>query len=132
MAEEQKIRVLVVDDDPEVLELLRRSLGAYGFEVHTHASALGLSNLVRNTEPDLVLLDVNFPTLKGDKAVGLARQYAPSGTMFVLYSAADESKLRALSLACGADAYISKSVQGESLARKLTAIHRRGRYGASS
>ena len=121
------LRVLVVDDDPDQLDLVRRTLGTHGFEVHTHNSALGVSNMVRTSAPDLVLLDVNFPALKGDKVVSLARQHAPRGTKFILYSAFDEARLRTLALASGADGYLSKSVQGEELVRKLSAIHHRGR-----
>ncbi|CAM3728175.1 response regulator [Corallococcus praedator] len=119
---EPKPRVLVVDDDPDLLDLVQRSLSAYGFEVQTHTSALGVSNIVRASEPDFVLIDVNFPALKGDKVVGLARQYAPPGTRFILYSASDEAKLRSLAIASGADGYISKSVQGADLAQKLNAM----------
>jgi DNA-binding response OmpR family regulator len=122
-----KVRVLVVDDDPDQLELVRRTLSPHGFEVQTHNSALGVTNLVRNSQPDLVLLDVNFPALKGDQVVGLARRHAPQGTKFVLYSAADEARLRALALASGADGYLCKSVQGTDLIRKLTAIRNKGR-----
>jgi two-component system, OmpR family, response regulator len=116
-----KVRVLVVDDDPDLLELVRRTLTPH-FQVQTHNSALGVSNLVRNGEPDLVLLDVNFPALKGDQVLSLARRYAPRTTKFILYSAADESKLRALARASGADGYLSKSVQGSELIQKLTAF----------
>ena len=122
-----KVRVLVVDDDPEQLELVRRTLSHHGFEVQTHNSALGVTNLVRNGAPDLVLLDVNFPALKGDQVVGLARRHAPQDTKFVLYSASDEARLRALALASGADGYLSKSVQGADLIQKLTAIRNKGR-----
>jgi DNA-binding response OmpR family regulator len=122
-----KVRVLVVDDDPDQLELVRRTLSHHGFEVQTHNSALGVTNLVRNSAPDLVLLDVNFPALKGDQVVGLARRHAPQDTKFVLYSASDEARLRALALASGADGYLCKSVQGPELIRKLTAIRNKGR-----
>lgn len=121
-----RIRILVVDDDPDQLDLVRRTLAPH-FDVQTHNSALGVSNLVRNGEPDLVLLDVNFPALKGDQVVGLARRYAPRGTKFILYSASDESRLRALALASGADGYLSKSVQGPELIQKLTAFRAKGR-----
>lgn len=122
-----KIRILVVDDDPDQLELVRRTLVPHGFDVQTHNSALGVSNLVRHNAPDLVLLDVNFPALKGDQVVGLARRYAPAGTKFILYSAADEARLRSLALSSGADGYLSKSVQGSELIQKLTAIRNQGR-----
>ncbi|HEX8539358.1 MAG TPA: response regulator, partial [Cystobacter sp.] len=90
-----RARVLVEDEDPDQLDLVRRTLAPH-FDVQTHDSALGVSNLVRQGEPDLVLLDVNFPALKGDQVLTLARRYAPRGTKFILYSATDESRLRAL------------------------------------
>jgi DNA-binding response OmpR family regulator len=124
---ENKIRVLVVDDDVDQLMLLERTLHAYGFEIRTHRSSLGVSNLVRNALPDLVLLDVNIPALSGDKVLALARNQAPTSTRFILYSASDESKLRALALASGADGYISKSIQGEALARKLISIYKKSK-----
>jgi DNA-binding response OmpR family regulator len=122
---ETKIRVLVVDDDQDQLTLAERTLTSFGFDVRTHRSSLGVSNLVRTCAPDLVLLDVNIPALSGDKVLTLARAQAPANTRFILYSASDESKLRALARASGADGYISKSTQGEELARKLTAIHKK-------
>lgn len=124
---ETKIRVLVVDDDQDQLALAERSLTAFGFDVRTHRSSLGVSNLVRNAAPDLVLLDVNIPALSGDKVLTLARAQAPTTTRFILYSASDESKLRALAKASGADGYISKSVQGEELSKKLMTIYNKGR-----
>lgn len=127
MSSEPKIRVLIVDDDPDQLALTERSLSSYNFEVRTHRSSLGVSNLVRTTAPDIVLLDVNIPALSGDKVLALARQQAPEHTRFVLYSASDEAKLRALALAAGADSYLSKSTQGADLARKLEKLHKRPR-----
>jgi DNA-binding response OmpR family regulator len=124
---ETKIRVLVVDDDQDQLALAERSLSAFGFDVRTHRSSLGVSNLVRSCTPDLVLLDVNIPALSGDKVLTLARAQAPVNTKFILYSASDESKLRALARSSGADGYIVKSVQGEDLAKKLTDIHKKTR-----
>jgi DNA-binding response OmpR family regulator len=129
---ETKIRVLVVDDDQDQLVLAERSLTAYGFDVRTHRSSLGVSNLVRNCTPDVVLLDVNIPALSGDKVLTLARAQAPANTKFVLYSASDESKLRALARSSGADGYISKSIQGEDLAKKLTAIHKKPSQAAAA
>ncbi|MFP2932325.1 response regulator [Pyxidicoccus sp. 3LG] len=129
---ETKIRVLIVDDDQDQLALAERSLSAYNFDVRTHRSSLGVSNLVRTSAPDIVLLDVNIPALTGDKVLALARSQAPAGTKFILYSASDESKLRALARASGADGYIVKSVQGEELAQKLMAIHQKGRSGEAT
>ncbi len=124
---ESKVRVLVVDDDPSQLLLAERSLSACGFEVQTHPTSFGVSDLVRTTAPDLVLLDVNIPALSGDRVLGLARARAPRDTQFVLYSSASEEKLRLLALESGADAYISKDVWGLDLGKRLLEIHRRRR-----
>jgi DNA-binding response OmpR family regulator len=124
---EGKLRVLVVDDDPDLLDLVARSLRAHGIEVETHLSALGVHTRIRDTVPDIVLIDVNFPSLKGDKVVSLARAQAPAGTRFILYSASDEAQLRSLAKASGADGYLSKSVQGEELARKIESFRHRPR-----
>src|SRR5690606_5831010 len=69
-----KLRVLVVDDDVQHLDLVRRSLRAFGIDVETSDSSLGVSAIIRRTEPDLVLLDVNIPALPGDALLGLARR----------------------------------------------------------
>lgn len=122
-----KIRVLVVDDDPVQLLVAERSLQAAGFEVQTHPTTFGVTNLVRTTQPDVVLLDVNIPALRGDRVVALARAHAPKDTQFILYSAENENKLRLLALECGADGYLSKDVWGMELGRKLLELyhHRR-------
>lgn len=124
---EQKLRALVVDDDPEHLDRTRRTLSIYGWEVHTHNSALGVSNMVSSISPDVVLLDVNIPALKGDLVIPLARPLAPRSTLFILYSNADETELRKRVLSSGADGFISKSVQGAELDRRLRELIRRGR-----
>src|SRR5690606_3539104 len=80
------LRVLVVDDDGMYLELVERSLRGFGMDVTTTDSSLGVSNLIRRIEPDVVLLDVNIPALSGDALLGLARRTAPERTKFVLFS----------------------------------------------
>jgi two-component system OmpR family response regulator len=124
---EGKLRVLVVDDDPDLLDLVARSLRVHGIEVETHLSALGVHTRIRDTVPDVVLIDVNFPSLKGDKVVSLARAQAPAGTRFILYSASDEAQLRMLAQTSGADGYLSKSVQGEELARRIESFRHKPR-----
>jgi DNA-binding response OmpR family regulator len=122
-ANENRIRVLVVDDDQEQLSLVKRTLSSYGFEVHTHTTSLGVSRLVRSETPDLVLMDVHLPALNGDKVLAVARTQANLKTKFILYSASDETRLRTLALRSGADGYLTKSLQGEALARKLVSMH---------
>jgi DNA-binding response OmpR family regulator len=120
---EGKLKLLVVDDDPLVLELVERSLSRYGFDIVTTKAALGVANMVRTHTPDIVLVDVNIPALSGDRILTVARQFAGPETMFLLYSSMDESKLRELVRSSGADGYIPKSVSGPELALKLSGMH---------
>ena len=117
----EPITVLVVDDDPACLELVERGLGGFGFEITTSMSSLGVSNLIRTNKPQIVLLDVNIPALKGNALIEVARRYAPKETKFVLFSASDEASLRVLARECGADGYITKSADIVTLADYLRA-----------
>lgn len=114
-----KIRVLIVDDDPLHLSMVQRLLGSYGFEVEASESALGVSNTIRHSNPDVVLLDVNIPDLSGDQVLQIARRHAAPGTQFVLYSANDESRLKQLAETVSADGWISKSAEPEQLVKRL-------------
>jgi DNA-binding response OmpR family regulator len=113
------LRILVVDDDQAQLELIERTLRADGIEVQSCTSPIGVTNLIVTFAPRVVLLDVNIPALSGDRLLGISRKWAPEGTLFVLYSANDEAKLRALARAVGADGWISKSVTGSALTSRL-------------
>src|SRR5262250_804731 len=92
------LKVLIVDDSQQQLDLTSRQLRSYGFDVATSSGSFGVSNLVRQFAPDVVLLDVEIPALSGDQLLTIARRHAAPGTRFVLYSACDESRLRTLAL----------------------------------
>ncbi len=72
--------------------------------------------------PRIVLVDVHIPALSGDRLIGISKKWAPQGTLFVLYSASDEARLRGLAREVEADGWISKSVTGSDLTAKLRAF----------
>ncbi|AKU91620.1 response regulator [Vulgatibacter incomptus] len=115
----ETIKVVVIDDDPLQLELVSRLIGPLGFEVITIESPIGATNIVRRAAPDVVLLDVNIPTLPGEQLMELMRNHAPKHTKFAFYSSADELELRRLAMAVGADGWIQKTVPVDELVRKL-------------
>jgi DNA-binding response OmpR family regulator len=120
-------RVLLVDDDATFLSLIERALRSQGMDVTVTSTALGVSNLVRRVEPNVVLLDVNLPALSGDAVLAVARRSAPAHTRFVLFSSSDESTLRELAQRVGADGYITKSVDPFKLGTILRALPLRPR-----
>jgi two-component system, OmpR family, response regulator len=54
-------KVLVVDDDQNILEAVTFILKSYGFEVHTHSTGLNVVDVVLDCQPDLILLDIRLP-----------------------------------------------------------------------
>ena len=102
------IRLLVLDDDRMQLELLERALSRDGFDIRAVETVAELTAEAARFAPEIVLVDVNLPGARPEQTVAAARE-AARGARIVLYSAWEASRLRALALASGADAYLSKS-----------------------
>lgn len=117
------VRVVVVDDDEEQLSMVSRMLRAEGCEVETTSSPFGVSNLVSAFRPDVVLIDVNIPALSGDKILSVLRRHQ-SKARLVLFSAADESKLRRLAGEVGADGWIQKGCDARQMSERLVRLVR--------
>ena len=106
-------RVLVVDDDPVVLEIVRELLEKMGYQVDTRDQALGTAQWVVRERPDYVLLDVKMPALSGGElAQLLARKETMSGVAVVLHSSMNASDLDALARSTGALGAIKKTANG--------------------
>jgi DNA-binding response OmpR family regulator len=113
-------RILVVDDDVQVLQSTKRILERQGYLVEVHDGGPGCSTVALRSKPDLVLVDVKMPFLTGDVLVSLFDKHsAAARPILVLFSAIDELRLHKLVRQCGADGYISKSDSGLEFARKV-------------
>ena len=87
-------RVLVVDDDPVVLEIIREILQGAGYRVDTRDHALGTAQWVVREQPDYILLDVKMPALSGSELAQLIRSRdTMSGAAVVLHSSMDRQGL---------------------------------------
>jgi two-component system, OmpR family, response regulator len=116
---DRTLKILVVDDDPLQLEMIERLLRLDGFEVATTAATIGVSNMVREFHPHLVLFDAHMPALSGDRLLTIVRRHASPETKLVLFSACDETKLRRLATEAHADGWISKSSASGDLGQRL-------------
>jgi two-component system OmpR family response regulator len=123
---QEPLVVLFVDDDDELAAMTTRALAPFGIQVTTTSTSLGATNLTRRIRPDVVLLDVEIPALTGDALVALLRRSAPPTMRIVLYSSHDDSSLRSIAHRTGADGWVNKSVDAETLARYLTRVARLG------
>lgn len=91
------LKVLVIDDDPIVLETLRERLARRGYHVITRDQALGSTHAVRAQQPDIVLLDVLMPVLNGDHLADLIRSdHTTENTRIILHSSKSGEELAAL------------------------------------
>ena len=105
-----KKRILVVDDDPVVLEMVNDYLKDRGYEVFLHDRALGTLNEIKKVRADLIVLNVNMPALKGNKICDLIRKDGQFPLLKVLlYSVLDEKELEKMAKEQGADDFLRKS-----------------------
>jgi two-component system, OmpR family, response regulator len=118
------IRLLVIDDDPLQLELVQRALTRDGFDVRTAVTLDALAAEAARFSPELVLVDVNLPGVQPEQTIPIVRDVA-RGARLILYSAWDESRLRALALRTGADGFLSKSESVLGIGPRLRGLRQR-------
>ncbi|MFY9926718.1 MAG: response regulator transcription factor [Streptosporangiaceae bacterium] len=119
-------RLLVVDDEATILELLSGSLRLMGFEVITAASGAEAAHAVASGRPDLVLLDVMMPD--GDGFEVIRRIRSGAGEVPVIFlTARDEVPDRVQGFAAGADDYVTKPFSLEELLGRIRAVLKRTR-----
>ena len=119
-------RLLVVDDEPNIVELLATSLRFAGFEVATAMTGVDAVRAVERLHPDLVVLDVMLPDIDG--FVVLRRLQAanrPLPVVFLTARDANEDKVTGLTL--GGDDYVTKPFSLEEVVARIRAVLRRTR-----
>jgi two-component system, OmpR family, response regulator len=121
-------RLLVVDDEKTILELLSGSLRLAGFEVTTAASGAEAVRAAASRRPDLVLLDVMMPDGDGFEALRRMRS-AGIEVPVIFLTARDEEPDRVNGFDLGADDYVTKPFSLNELLGRIRAVLRRSRPG---
>ena len=118
-------RVLVVDDEPQILRALRINLRVRGYDVDTAASGTQALEMAARHPPDLVILDLGLPDLQGIEVIGGLRGW--STAPIIVLSGRTESTDKVVALDAGADDYVTKPFgMDELLARMRAAVRRAG------
>ncbi|GHH33778.1 response regulator transcription factor [Lentzea cavernae] len=123
-------RLLVVEDEPDIRELLCASLRFAGFVVSSAATGSEALDAARTGAPDLVLLDVMLPDRDGFEVVRRLRSLGVRVPVLYL-TARDGADDRVTGLTIGGDGYITKPFSLEEVIARVTAVLRRTRPGAS-
>src|SRR5947208_802510 len=117
-------RILIVDDDREIVDLLREFLERNGYAVDSAANGReGLSRIVA-ARPDLVLLDIRMPDMDGMRALQLARAIDPTLAV-IMVTGNEDIELARETLRAGAVDYVAKPLDLEYLTRAVAAAMRR-------
>jgi CheY-like chemotaxis protein len=116
MASLKELTILVLDDNPLVLKLARALLEKEGATVLTAASWIEFNHVLATHTPDLILIDVNLPSIKGNRlSEVLKSQAAKKHIPIVLISDLPEKALEEMFPASGADAWIKKPLTRDKL-----------------
>ncbi len=122
--------ILVVDDEPQIVDLLRSYLQREGFTVEQAADGEAALSAVSRLRPDLVLLDLMLPRVDGREVCRRIR--AEGTTPIIMLTARDEETDKLLGLELGADDYVTKPFSPREVVARVRAVLRRGaREGTS-
>src|ERR671924_446963 len=117
------LRVLVVDDDPQIRRAVQTSLRARGYEVLSAGSGEAALDLLATDAVDLVILDLSLPGIDGHEVIRRLRTFSDVPVLVLSVREAQDEKIAALD--AGADDYVTKPFAiGELLAR-MRALERR-------
>lgn len=113
-------KILLIDDDPDLLDRTSAYLTAKGFEVATAQNVFGVAALVGHRRPDIVVLDVRMPALGGDAVAKTLERFF--STPIVFYSAIDEQEGEELGRRHPKASFVSKARGVRHLGDHLSAI----------
>jgi two-component system, OmpR family, alkaline phosphatase synthesis response regulator PhoP len=122
-----KQKILLVDDEPDILEMIGFNLEREGFEVYTAPNGRKALELAKAHQPDLILLDVMMPEMDGMETCRELREDAKlKNTIIAFLTARNEDYSQIAGFDAGADDYISKPIKPRVLISRVKALLRRG------
>jgi len=128
----ERDQVLVVEDDPQVRDVVRRYLERDGLAVQVAGTGTEGLELARRTRYDLILLDVMLPGLSGLEMCRILRDVDGSDVPVIMLTALDDTDDRIAGLQSGADDYIGKPFSVKELALRVESVLRRSRSSPST
>lgn len=124
------MKILVVDDDPRLRDLVRMALEPHGFRVRTARDGQEALTDAARDAPDLIVLDVGMPKADGFEVCRRIRQSSEVPILFL--TAHDEEVDRVLGFELGADDYVTKPFSPRELVARIKAILKRSEAGATN
>ena len=132
--DKKNIKILLVDDEPDILEFMSYNLSNEGYKVFTATDGVEAIEKAKSKSPHLVLLDVMMPKMDGIEACENLRKLPKLGEkiIIVFLTARSEDYTQVAGLEAGADDYITKPIKVKVLISKVKSLLRRMQDGAVS
>ncbi len=119
-------KVLVADDEPDILEIIQYNLQSEGYEVVTARNGNEALDLAKKHQPDLIILDIMMPGKNGIEVCNILRvQPAFNDTLIIFLTALSDEGTEIKGLETGADDFLTKPVSPKVLVSKINALFRR-------
>jgi two-component system, OmpR family, alkaline phosphatase synthesis response regulator PhoP len=119
-------KILAVDDDPDIVELLEYNLLKEGYEVQTASDGRKGFEIAKSFRPDLILLDIMMPQLDGIEMARMIRQESDLRDTYIMFlTARSEEYSEIAAFEIGADDYITKPIKPRALVSRINALFRR-------
>jgi two-component system alkaline phosphatase synthesis response regulator PhoP len=129
----KNITILLVDDEPDILEIVSYNLSAEGYKVITAENGVEAVKIAKKKKPQLIILDVMMPEMDGIEACEQIRKIPElSETMVAFLTARGEDYSQMAGFDAGADDYITKPIKPKVLVSKVNALLRRFKEDESS
>ncbi len=126
MAAKNGWKALIVDDEPDILELLQYNLEKEGFEVRTAENGKKAIEVAKAFQPNLILLDIMMPVMDGVEACRQMKDIqALHNTFFVFLTSRSEEYSEVAAFDVGADDFINKPIKPRALISRINALFRR-------
>lgn len=123
-------RVLIVDDEPQILRALRINLSVRGYEVTTASTGVAALRAAAETRPEVIVLDLGLPDIDGLEVLAGLRGW--NETPVIVLSARSDSAEKVAALDAGADDYVTKPFGMDEFLARLRAAVRRGAASADA
>ncbi len=121
-----KQKILVVDDEPDILELIEYNLKKEGYNVYTASNGQEAVAEAKKILPDLIILDIMMPKMDGIEACRIMRAMPEFKNTFMIFlTARSEEYSEIAGFNVGADDYIAKPIKPRALVSRINAILRR-------
>jgi two-component system alkaline phosphatase synthesis response regulator PhoP len=119
-------KVLIVDDEPDILEIISYNLSKEGYQILTAKNGIEALEKVPSFKPDLVILDIMMPKMDGVEVCKILRsKHEYNDTLIIFLTALSDESSQIKGLETGADDYVNKPISPKVLVSRVNAIFRR-------